>query len=252
MYVCSRCQHILRISARKRLDIFLDADHRCEIGTQIKPLDFLRFKDRIKYDDRISQAQKQTGESDALIVMEGTLSSRPLVAAAFEFSFIGGSMGAVVGERLKQAIERCIAAQLPFVCFSTSGGARMQESLVALLQMSKSAAMLTKLSQQRLPFISVLADPTMGGVLASLAMLGDVIIAEPGALIGFAGPRVIQQTVRENLPEGFQKSEFIAQARCDRHDRATTRIEGSYRQYSRTIAHPGRVEHIAGNGSFMK
>ncbi len=209
LYVCSKCHHMTRISARKRLDTFLDPDGRKELGTQIKPLDFLKFKDRIKYNDRLSQAQKQTGENDALIIMEGKLLGRLLVVAAFEFSFIGGSMGAVVGERFRRAVDHCIAKKLPLVCFATSGGARMQESLVSLFQMSKSAAMLEKLSAHRLPFISVLTDPTMGGVSASLAMLGDVIIAEPGALLGFAGPRVIKQTVRENLPEGFQRSEFL-------------------------------------------
>ena len=209
LYVCPKCDSATRITARKRLDIFLDEGGRREIGAQIRPIDFLKFKDRIRYKERLSQAKKLTGESDALVVMEGMLSDQPLVVAAFEFSFIGGSMGAVVGERFRLAVECCIEKQLPFVCFSTSGGARMQESLVSLFQMSKSAAVLACLSDQRLPFISVLVDPTMGGVSASLAMLGDVIIAEPEALLGFAGPRVIEQTVRENLPEGFQRSEFL-------------------------------------------
>ena len=189
--------------------MFLDPDNRRELGTGVAPTDFLGFKDKLKYRDRLSSAQKLTGERDALVVIEGELSKRPLVSAAFEFSFIGGSMGSVVGERFREGVECCLSRDIPLVCFSTSGGARMQEALVSLFQMSKVSALLARLSDRGVPFVSVLADPTMGGVSASLAMLGDVIIAEPGALIGFAGPRVIEQTVRQTLPEGFQRSEFL-------------------------------------------
>ncbi len=209
LYVCSRCDNHIRVSARKRLDMFFDQKNRRELGADVAPVDFLNFRDTRKYKDRLSSAQKLTGEKDALVVMEGTLSDRPLVVAAFEFSFIGGSMGSVVGERFRVGVERCLSRDIPLVCFSASGGARMQEALVSLFQMSKVSALLARLSDRRLPFISVLSDPTMGGVSASLAMLGDVIIAEPGALIGFAGPRVIEQTVRQTLPEGFQRSEFL-------------------------------------------
>ncbi len=208
-YVCARCDNHIRVSARKRLDMFLDPQNRRELGANISPTDFLGFKDKSKYKDRLAAAQKRTGEKDALVVIEGTLSERPLVAAAFEFGFIGGSMGSVVGERFREGVECCLSRSIPLVCFSTSGGARMQEALVSLFQMSKVSALLARLSDRGLPFISVLSDPTMGGVSASLAMLGDVIIAEPRALIGFAGPRVIEQTVRQTLPEGFQRSEFL-------------------------------------------
>ncbi len=209
LYVCSRCGSHIRVSARRRLDMFLDPEDRRELGTDVSPTDFLGFKDKIKYKDRLSAAQKLTGEKDALVVIEGALSQRPLVAAAFEFGFIGGSMGSVVGERFREGVERCLSRDVPLVCFSTSGGARMQEALVSLFQMSKVSALLARLSDRGVPFISVLTDPTMGGVSASLAMLGDVIIAEPKALIGFAGPRVIEQTVRQTLPAGFQRSEFL-------------------------------------------
>lgn len=209
LYVCLKCGHHSRISARQRIDFFLDQGHKKEIGGNIRPIDFFKFKDKLKYRDRLHEAQKNTAEKDALVVVEGTLQGRALVVAAFEFSFIGGSMGAVVGERFARGVEHCLSHQMPLVCFSMSGGARMQEALVSLFQMSKTSVMLARLSEQRLPFISVLLDPTMGGVTASLAMLGDVIIAEPRALIGFAGPRVIEQTVRESLPEGFQRSEFL-------------------------------------------
>ena len=209
LYVCVRCDNHIRVPARTRLDMFLDSDNRRELGANVRPTDFLGFKDKIKYKERLAVAQKNTDEKDALVVMEGTLSERPLVVAAFEFSFIGGSMGSVVGERFREGVECCLSRDVPLVCFSTSGGARMQEALVSLFQMSKVSALLARLSDRGLPFISVLADPTMGGVSASLAMLGDVIIAEPRALIGFAGPRVIEQTVRQTLPEGFQRSEFL-------------------------------------------
>lgn len=209
LYVCPKCGHHIRIGARRRIDFFLDQGGRKEIGDSIKPIDFFKFKDKVKYKDRLHEAQKNTAEKDALVVMEGALQGRAVVVAAFEFSFIGGSMGAVVGERFARGVEHCLSRQMPLICFSMSGGARMQEALVSLFQMSKTSVMLAQLSEQKLPFISVLLDPTMGGVTASLAMLGDVIIAEPRALIGFAGPRVIEQTVRENLPEGFQRSEFL-------------------------------------------
>ena len=207
--VCPKCGHHMRIGARRRLDLFLDPEPREEIGAEVEPIDILKFKDSKKYKDRLSQAQKATGETDALVVMQGQLESIPLVACAFEFRFMGGSMGSVVGERFVRAVNRCLDRNLPLVCFSASGGARMQEALFSLMQMAKTSAALAKLREAGLPYISVLTDPTMGGVSASLAMLGDIHIAEPGALIGFAGPRVIEQTVREKLPEGFQRSEFL-------------------------------------------
>lgn len=209
LQVCPKCSHHMRISARHRIDFFLDADNRVEIGEELEPRDFLKFKDSKKYKDRLSAATKSTGEKDALVVMQGKLKNMPIVVAAFEFSFMGGSMGSVVGERFLLGVKKSIAESIPFICFSTSGGARMQEALMSLMQMAKTSAALTRLSEQRLPYISVLTDPTMGGVSASFAMLGDVHVAEPNALIGFAGPRVIQQTVRETLPDGFQRSEFL-------------------------------------------
>lgn len=207
--VCPKCSHHIRQSARKRLQQFLDAEPRVEIGHELHPVDVLKFRDGKKYKDRLSQAQKATGEKDALIVMMGQVKEIPLVAAAFEFQFLGGSMGSVVGERFVRGVNTAIEHQIPLVCFSASGGARMQEALYSLMQMAKTSAALGRLAEYRLPFISVLTDPTMGGVSASLAMLGDINIAEPGALIGFAGPRVIEQTVRETLPEGFQRSDFL-------------------------------------------
>lgn len=209
--VCPKCSHHMRMRGRRRLEAFLDAEPREEIGAEVKPVDILKFKDSKKYKDRLLQAQKNTDEDDALIVIQGQVKGVPLVACAFEFGFMGGSMGAVVGERFVRAVNRCLEQHLPLVCFSASGGARMQEALFSLMQMAKTSAALAKLSKARLPFISVLTDPTMGGVSASLAMLGDVHIGEPNALIGFAGPRVIEQTVRETLPEGFQRSEFLLQ-----------------------------------------
>lgn len=207
--VCPKCDYHMRISARKRLHYFLDDTAQTEIGADIAPIDFLKFKDLKKYKDRISTAQKETGEKEALIVVKGQTEGLPLVVAAFEYGFIGGSMGAVVGEKFVKAINTAMEYKIPFVCFSASGGARMQEALVSLMQMAKVSAALARLSEQGIPYISVLTDPTMGGVSASLATLGDIIIAEPKALIGFAGPRVIEQTVRETLPEGFQRSEFL-------------------------------------------
>jgi acetyl-CoA carboxylase carboxyl transferase subunit beta len=208
-YVCPKCSFHNRISARQRLDMFFDSDGRAEIGSEIVPIDTLKFKDSKKYIDRLEDAETSTGETDALVVMQGTVCGVPLIAAAFEFGFLGGSMGSVVGERFARAVEACADEKIPFACFTATGGARMQEGLLSLMQMAKTTSTLHQLSQSRLPFISVLTDPTMGGVSASFAMLGDVVIAEPGALIGFAGPRVIEQTVRETLPEGFQRAEFL-------------------------------------------
>ena len=207
--VCPKCKHHHRITARTRLDWLLDADGRFEIGAEVQPLDTLKFKDSRKYSERLTAAQKDTGEMDALIVMQGAVQTIPVMVAAFEFSFMGGSMGSVVGERFVRGVQLATEQKIPFVCFAASGGARMQEGLLSLMQMAKTCAALTQLSAERLPFISVLTDPTMGGVSASFAFLGDVVIAEPGALIGFAGARVIQQTVRETLPDGFQRAEFL-------------------------------------------
>lgn len=207
--VCPKCKHHLRVSARRRLALFLDPDQTVELAADVVPKDRLKFRDTKKYKDRLSAAQKATGEKDALIAMAGALHGRPIVACSFEFAFIGGSMGAVVGERFVQAINHCLEHKKPLICFACSGGARMQESLYSLMQMAKTSAALQKLSEARLPYISVMVDPCMGGVSASLAMLGDINIAEPGALIGFAGPKVIEQTVRETLPAGFQRSEFL-------------------------------------------
>jgi len=207
--VCPKCGYHNRISARERLDWFLDADGRFEIGAEVVPVDSLKFKDSRRYLDRLEEANRETGEDDALIVMQGSVKTVPLVAMAFEFKFLGGSMGSVVGERFVRGVQVCLDQKLPLVCFTASGGARMQEGLLSLMQMAKTCAALTQLSAEKLPFISVLTDPTMGGVSASFALIGDMVIAEPGALIGFAGPRVIEQTVRETLPEGFQRSEFL-------------------------------------------
>jgi acetyl-CoA carboxylase carboxyl transferase subunit beta len=207
--VCPKCNHHMRISARKRLEYFLDAGSEIEIGADVLPVDKLKFRDLKKYKDRLATAQKDTDEKEAMVVQQGRLLGLPLVAAAFEYGFIGGSMGAVVGERFVRGAHAALEARIPFVCFSASGGARMQEALISLMQMAKTSAALAQLSEQGIPYISVLTDPTMGGVSASLAMLGDINIAEPRALIGFAGPRVIEQTVREKLPEGFQRSEFL-------------------------------------------
>jgi acetyl-CoA carboxylase carboxyl transferase subunit beta len=207
--VCPKCNHHMRLGARRRLDLFLDPEPREEIGANLAPIDVLKFKDLKRYKDRLNEAQRETGERDALVVMRGALKGAPLVACAFEFNFMGGSMGSVVGERFVRGVNACLEARMPLVCFSASGGARMQEGLFSLLQMSKTAAALARLGEARIPYVSVLTDPTMGGVSASLAMAADVVIAEPKALIGFAGPRVIEQTVREKLPEGFQRSEFL-------------------------------------------
>lgn len=207
--VCPKCEHHMRINARKRLDIFLDKEGRTEIAAELEPEDKLKFKDSKRYKDRLVGAQKATGEKDALVAMEGTLNGMPVVAVSFEFNFMGGSMGSIVGERFIQAVNVCLEKNIPLVCFAASGGARMQEALISLMQMAKTSAGLEKMKQQGIPYISAMTDPVFGGVSASLAMLGDLNVAEPNALIGFAGPRVIEQTVREKLPEGFQRSEFL-------------------------------------------
>jgi acetyl-CoA carboxylase carboxyl transferase subunit beta len=207
--VCPKCDHHLRITARRRLELFLDSGEQTELDADIEPVDLLKFKDLKKYKDRLVAAQRATGEKDALIVLKGSVRGVPAVVAAFEFGFIGGSMGAVVGEKFTRAVNTCIQEGLPFVCFSTSGGARMQEALLSLMQMAKTSAALEKLREARLPYISIMVDPVYGGVSASLAMLGEINIAEPNALVGFTGPDVIRQTVRVKLPEGFQRSEFL-------------------------------------------
>lgn len=207
--VCPKCEHHFRLPARRRLDNFLDADGREEIAAELEPHDRLKFKDTKRYKDRLGQNQKATGEKDALVAMKGQVHGLPIACVAFEFNFMGGSMGVVVGEKFVQACNVAMAERIPLVCFAASGGARMQEAILSLMQMSKTAAALERMKQQGVPFISVLTDPVFGGVSASLAMLGDLNVAEPNALIGFAGPRVIEQTVREKLPEGFQRSEFL-------------------------------------------
>jgi len=209
LQVCPKCDHHMRIGARQRLNCFLDPDSQKELSANLEPEDPLKFRDSKRYRDRIVQAQKKTGEKDALVSVTGTLLSRPVVCAAFEFGFMGGSMGSVVGERFARAANHAAENKMPMISFAASGGARMQEALFSLLQMAKTSAALANLGSKGVPYISVLTDPTTGGVSASLAMLGDVNIAEPNALIGFAGPRVIEQTVRQKLPEGFQRSEFL-------------------------------------------
>jgi acetyl-CoA carboxylase carboxyl transferase subunit beta len=207
--VCPKCNHHGRVSARERVEQLLDNDGRFEIGSEVLPVDSLKFKDTRRYPERLSAALEDTGETDALIVIQGSMKSMALVLAVFEFDFMGGSMGSVVGERFVRGVRVAYDNRIPFVCITSSGGARMQEGVNSLFQMAKTTAVLQELSKARLPFISILTDPTMGGVSASFAMIGDVVIAEPGALIGFAGPRVIEQTVREKLPEGFQRAEFL-------------------------------------------
>jgi acetyl-CoA carboxylase carboxyl transferase subunit beta len=211
IHVCPKCDHHMRISARERIDSLLDAGGRYEIGQEVLPVDTLKFKDSKKYPDRLKDALENTGETDALIVMGGAIMTVPVVVACFEFEFMGGSMGSVVGERFARGAQAALDQKVPFICFTATGGARMQEGLLSLMQMAKTTSMLTKLADKKLPFISVLTDPTMGGVSASFAFMGDVVIGEPKALIGFAGPRVIENTVREKLPEGFQRSEFLLQ-----------------------------------------
>ncbi|TSE25727.1 Acetyl-coenzyme A carboxylase carboxyl transferase subunit beta [Tepidimonas sediminis] len=225
--VCPHCAHHHRIGARARLDAFLDPEGRYEIGQEVLPVDALKFKDSRKYPERLKEALEATGETDALIVMGGAVHTLPVVVACFEFDFMGGSMGSVVGERFVRGVDNAIEQRVPFICFTATGGARMQEGLLSLMQMAKTNAALTRLARQRLPFISVLTDPTMGGVSASFAFMGDVVIAEPKALIGFAGPRVIENTVRVKLPEGFQRAEFLLQKGaidmiCDRRELRAT------------------------------
>ncbi len=207
--VCTKCDHHMRQPARRRIDQFLDPENRVEIAPNLEAADVLKFKDDKKYRDRLNAAQKNTGEKDALVVIKGSVKDVDMVVGAFEFRFMGGSMGSVVGEKFVRAVNTCLDNNLPLVVFTASGGARMQEALISLFQMAKTSAALTRMSRRGLPFISVMTDPTMGGVSASFAMLGDIHVAEPGALIGFAGPRVIEQTVREKLPKGFQRSEFL-------------------------------------------
>ena len=209
LHVCPKCAYHNRISARERLDYLLDLEGRYEIGVEVAPVDSLKFKDSRRYTERLEEARNDTSEEDALVVMQGSIKTIPVVAAGFEFGFLGGSMGSVVGERFIRGVQVCLEQRLPYICITASGGARMQEGLFSLMQMAKTCAALTQLAHDRLPFVTVLTDPTMGGVSASFAMIGDVVIAEPAALIGFAGPRVIEQTVRETLPEGFQRSEFL-------------------------------------------
>src|SRR5690606_10394682 len=207
--VCPKCEFHMRVKARVRLDRLLDADGRAEIGAEVRPVDALKFKDSRKYPDRLSQAATESGETEALVVMSGSIQTLAVVVACFEFEFMGGSMGSVVGERFARGVQAAIERRAPVISISASGGARVQEGLISLMQMAKTSAALTRLAAERVPYISVLTDPTMGGVSASFCFLGDVVIAEPGALIGFAGPRVIEQTMREKLPDGFQRSEFL-------------------------------------------
>ena len=209
LHVCPKCSHHMRIRARARLDALLDEGGRYEIGQEALPVDTLKFKDSKKYPDRLKDALESTGETDAMVVMGGAIMTLPVVVACFEFEFMGGSMGSVVGERFARGAQMALEQKVPFICITATGGARMQEGLLSLMQMAKTTSMLTKLSEKKLPFISVLTDPTMGGVSASFAFMGDIVMAEPKALIGFAGPRVIENTVREKLPEGFQRAEFL-------------------------------------------
>ena len=209
LYVCPKCDHHVRIGARKRLDLFLDSENQIEIASNVSPTDWLKFKDTKRYRDRITEAESNSDENEAIVVKQGTLLKLPLIAAAFEFRFMGGSMGSVVGQKFVEGVNQALKNQLPFVCFSTSGGARMQESLVSLYQMAKTSAVLQKLKEAGQPYISIMIDPIYGGVAASLAMLGDINMAEPKALVGFTGPRVIEQTLKVQLPEGFQRSEFL-------------------------------------------
>jgi acetyl-CoA carboxylase carboxyl transferase subunit beta len=209
--VCPKCGHHHRIKARERLDMLLDPEGRFEIGAEVLPMDALKFKDSKRYPDRLAAANEDSGESDAMVVLQGAIKTVPVVVACFEFDFMAGSMGSVVGERFVRGVNVAVENQLPFICITASGGARMQEGLLSLMQMSKTTAAVTRLARHKLPFITVLTDPTMGGVSASFAFVGDIVMAEPGALIGFAGPRVIEQTVRETLPEGFQRAEFLVE-----------------------------------------
>ncbi len=241
--VCPKCSHHQRIRARVRLDLLLDPEGRIEIGTGVVPLDPLKFKDSRRYTERLAAAKGDTGEDDALIVIQGAIHGVPVVVACFEFEFLGGSMGSVVGERFMRGVRAAESQRLPFICITATGGARMQEGLFSLMQMAKTTAGITRLGRRRLPFISVLTDPTMGGVSASFAFMGDVVIAEPGALIGFAGPRVIEQTVRETLPEGFQRAEFLLEKGAidmivDRRQ-MRTKLAGLLALLTREPAHEG-------------
>jgi acetyl-CoA carboxylase carboxyl transferase subunit beta len=209
LFVCPKCQHHIRISARKRIDVFLDKNNRQEIATEVKPIDRLKFKDVKKYKDRLTEAQKLTGEDDALIAFKGTLKDIPVIVVAFEFTFHGGSMGYVVGERFTRAAHMALEQKTPLICFSATGGARMQEALISLMQMAKTSAVIEKLKVNSIPYVSVMTDPVYGGVSASLALLGDINIAEPNARAGFAGPNIIEQTIRQKLPKGFQRAEFL-------------------------------------------
>lgn len=252
--VCTKCDHHMRLSARQRLTTFLDKGSLNELAAEVEPVDRLKFRDSKKYKDRLVSAQKATGEKDALVAMQGTLKGRPVVAVAFDFQFMGGSMGAVVGERFVRAAQVALQEQIPLICFSASGGARMQEALISLMQMAKTSAALEKLRQAGLPYISVLTDPVYGGVSASLAMLGDLNIAEPKALIGFAGPRVIEQTVREKLPEGFQRSEFLLEhgqvdmivSRLEMRDRVAAILDMLMHRFSQEpVLEPEEVDEEA-------
>ncbi len=255
--VCPKCNHHMRLAARQRLELFLDPDNRIEIGADVEPVDRLKFKDSKKYKDRLSAAQKTTDEKDALIAIKGQVNGLDLVAVAFEFNFMGGSMGAVVGERFVRAANVALEQKIPLICFAASGGARMQEALFSLMQMAKTSAALEKLKEAGIPYISVLTDPVFGGVSASLAMLGDLNVAEPNALIGFAGPRVIEQTVREKLPEGFQRSEFLLEHgavdmiinRADMRDRLSSILAKLTHQHVEVAeAIPEEEAEVAGEG----
>ena len=244
--VCPKCDHHMRIGARRRLDIFFDEEGREEVGAEVEPRDVLKFKDVKKYRDRLSAAQKATGEKDALIAMRGTIDGLPAVAVAFEFNFHGGSMGYAVGERFTRAAQLSLTDNIPLVCFSATGGARMQEALISLMQMAKTSAVLERMKRQGVPYISVITDPTYGGVSASLAMLGDINIAEPGARAGFAGPNIIEQTIRQQLPKGFQRSEFLLEHGAidlilHRHD-IKPKIGGLLRKLTRQPALESEVE----------
>ena len=250
--VCPKCQHHMRIDARQRLDIFLDPDNRTELATDVKPIDRLKFKDVKRYKERLTQAQKATGEQDALVVMKGTLLGKPIVAAAFAFSFHGGSMGYAVGEKFTRAANTALEAGCPLICFSATGGARMQEALISLMQMAKTSAVIEKMKRAGLPYISVMTDPVYGGVSASLAMLGDINVAEPNARAGFAGPNIIEQTIRQKLPKGFQRSEFLLErgaidmivARGDMRDtlaRILAKLMANHNQQSLDVADTAAV-----------
>ncbi len=252
LQVCPKCDHHMRVSGRARLEIFLDENDREELGQDIEPADRLKFRDSKKYKDRISAAQKKTQEKEALIVMKGKINGLPIVAVAFDFNFVGGSMSAGVGERFIIGVQAALENKLPFVCFSTSGGARMQEGLFSLFQMARTSVALARFAKANLPFISILTDPTMGGVSASLAMLGDIIIAEPKALIGFSGPRVIEQTIRQTLPEGFQRSEFLLEHGAIDMISDRRHLKGTVHRLLNKFLNLGAVEKKKRNGTQAK